>query len=582
MEKSLCAICCATILMFSAQLLQAEMGPPVGKDKKLIGWGVNAVDSAYLRAHVSELEKEYAIDGMVIAFAPDDWKSSVFQTCGLFGGRTYTHRDFRKTITNLNQTRFTRFTDNFLYLCTSVRGTSAPKEQNVDWFDARWSNIASNMALYSEMAKTAGFKGLMLDFEYYKSDFPLWRYFEYKTFADYYQKSGKALPSFEDYAVQLRKRGREMMEAVTAAYPDITIIMIPFTGWGRMGGYDLLSAFVDGMLEGAGPKVTLIDGGEMGYERQTYKSFMDLRREAARKGIKKSKVPDLYENRIKQGFGFWIDYDPGLYGGWYTDPEQLEKNYRSPSRLEYGLYNALTASDRYVWLYVWHPQYFWNPDSRRKENLNRQAQNQCVFCPHSVMPQEYLDAFRKCRKPHELDWKPVLPKIAEKTYSPEQLAAIGKNIFKNGDFEVWRKGKNQAPDNWILGGDDPVVARQRSSVKSGSFTAALSSAGEEGHIYIDQRIPVDKYRGKTIIFGAWVKADSEENAFVSIMDWAGDQHELNHNLNKHPLDGTWQFLTARKTIREDATGEIWFRLNARPYESGAVACFDGAVAVVQE
>ena len=62
---------------------------------------------------------------------------------------------------------------------------------------------------------------------------------------------------------QVRQRGREWMRAVTAVYPDVTIILYPHTGWRVALDYELLGPFVDGLLEGLGPQATLVDAGQV-------------------------------------------------------------------------------------------------------------------------------------------------------------------------------------------------------------------------------------------------------------------------------------------------------------------------------
>lgn len=399
-------IVCLAVILFYGNMVTAEMGPPVSTEKTLIGWGVNAVDSAYLSEHVRELEEEYDLDGMVITLQPDEWKGSKFQAWALFGGHKYKRDDFKQLLIDLKSIRFQRFTDNFLYVSTSVRGVSQKEFGNLDWFDGNWDIIADNMALFAEIAREVGFKGLMIDFEHYKGSLPLTNYFDYRTFVDYRSKFGQHIPSYREYIKQVKKRGEEMMKAITAIYPNITIIIIPYTGWPEPSGTGLVSSFVDGMLEGSSQEATLVDGGESGYPLQTYNDFMYLRSAARKKGSKISQAPLLLKKNMKYGFGVWLDYRPNNYGGWHTDPNDLDKNFRSPSRMEHTLYNALTATDKYVWLYVWHPEYWWNPESRLTENLHKQQQNQCQLCPHSVMPKEYTAVFKNCRKSHDLNWRP--------------------------------------------------------------------------------------------------------------------------------------------------------------------------------
>ena len=107
--------------------------------------------------------------------------------------------------------------------------------------------------------------------------------------------------TLSEVSMQVRKRGREWMQAVTAVYPEITIILYPNTGWKSSLDYELLGPFADGLLEGLGPKATLVDSG-VGYHLQTYQQFLDLRAKTQKQGLEKTQVPHLYK-QVEQGFG---------------------------------------------------------------------------------------------------------------------------------------------------------------------------------------------------------------------------------------------------------------------------------------
>ena len=125
------------------------MGPPIPKHKKVIGFAVNTVEPAYLREHVADVER-MPLDGLVISVYPDDWKwSKTGQEGMFFGGRRFTRADFGKGLADLKAARFTRFTDNFIQVETSARGSVAtgdPRDGNLDWFDPNWLGIAENGA----------------------------------------------------------------------------------------------------------------------------------------------------------------------------------------------------------------------------------------------------------------------------------------------------------------------------------------------------------------------------------------------------------------------------------------------------
>jgi hypothetical protein len=155
--------------------------------------------------------------------------------------------------------------------------------------------------------------------------------------------------------------------------------------------------------------------------------------------------------------------------------------------------------------------------------------------------------------------------------TPNRLADMGKNLFKNGGFEDWSAGADKPADGWLSG------TREEKDVKEGSYAVKLFSQ-KRGHIFIDQHIPLGNLAGKTIVFGVWAKSSIPIS--VSILDWVGDNHQVASGTS-HPGDGNWHFINVVKGIRPDATGEIWFRMNHHPESLEDVVYFDSAIAVVK-
>ena len=82
--------------------------------------------------------------------------------------------------------------------------------------------------------------------------------------------------SWDEYAAQARRRGREVMEAFQEGFPDLTVFLtfghsLPRTESGRgkkpLAGssYGLLAPFLDGMVEAAKGRSRLVDGFELSY-----------------------------------------------------------------------------------------------------------------------------------------------------------------------------------------------------------------------------------------------------------------------------------------------------------------------------
>ncbi len=582
-------IVCVTVFVLFGNPANAELGPPVPAEKKIIGFACDLVDATYLKNHIAELER-LPIDGLVISVHPDDKKSSEVGRINLSLGGQFKREHYKQAIANLKETKFTRFTDNFIDF--SLCGNNA-----YDWFDdERWSIYAKNAAVLASVAKQAGLKGLEMDVEQYGgANVPVPYPFSYKWRKDRSQRS------FEEVATRVRHRGRELIEAITAEYPDITIIVIPTLGWDDAPESDLLPAFADGILEGLGPKAKLIDGIESAYPLMLQENFSKIRQIAQKNGIEKSRVPELYKKNVQYAFGFWVDFDArfgGSYNGWHTDPKEFAMNYRSPERLEHSLYNALTISDRYAWLFVIHPQVWWQPHLLEKENVAKQMEYsqgwRCKLCPHSEIPEEYLDAIRNCRKPHDLDWGPAKARSMEddalqswcrvlakgKGLKPEDLIARGENMLKNGGFETW--GKGNTPDGWNLP-ELKFLSKENAVKKEGAYSIKVSSKDAASGIYISQPIPAEQYHGKTITFGIWTKSNVEDAGSVNVIDFietTGRRDEIAEKYTRYEGEDGWWFLTAKKTIRPNAVS-ISFYLGTSFPPDGGVIYYDGAIAVAE-
>ena len=554
-----------------AGLAQADAGLAA---KKIIGFAPDRVDTAYLRRHVSEIEK-LPIEGLILSARPNNWMGrGDKRNLVWFGGAKFTRQDFSQAVADLKATTFKRFTDNFLDFPTTVNkdpfiagtGKLMPmppsyRLANIDWFDDRWSQVAENGAVAAYIAKEGGLKGLLIDVEGYGDGGGVWKFpFLYESYRKQCIAAGVTPRSAVDCEAMVRRRGREFMAAITAVYPDITIMFIQNTGW---SGSKLVAPFVKGMLERRG-EATLIDGGEGGYPLITYEEFVNLR-EAAESVHRADEV----FQPMQYGFGVWVDRTPNKYGGWHTKPADFHRNYRTPLELENTLHGALAAADRYVWLYIWHPQLWYNPHTRLKGNLALQAR-QCQLCPHAGIPQEYLDAIRNCHKPHDLNWTPKL-RADRFVYFDDavlvegsEVSAQSRNILQNSNLEQWSSGQPPSPVGWLVMGQGPVTVRETKILKSGKCSARLATELLQGHVFIDQHIPAAKLAGKTVTFGAWIKTSLKNVAGVQILDRANDMWAVSGG--GHPGDGKWHFVTAARTIRPDATGKVRLRLSAHiPY-----------------
>gem|GEM_PF-979353 len=369
------------------------LGPPVPERCRVIGWGSDTVDEIYLAEHVAELEQR-PLDGIVISLYPDGWTGSRrHRNRNWFGSVRYSVDDFTAGIERLRNCHFERLRDNFIDLPTTAAGPRL-----AEWFDPDWAEVvAGNVAVAARVAREAGFKGLFVDTEAYAYGEGVWRApFSYRTYADACRVAGREPRSLRACRARIRRCGWELGRAVTTACPETTLVFMAGIGLlAEEPSQDLVPAFVDGVLEGAGPRVEIHDGGERAYPRKYYDSFRQLRLEAERRGQAASRVPRMFSNRVRYGFGIWVDCRPQVYGGWHTD--DLTRNHKDGPGLEHTLYNALSVTDKYVWLYVWHPELWWTPSRGTANRI-------CDLCPHEPVPAAYIDALRNCRNPHDLGW----------------------------------------------------------------------------------------------------------------------------------------------------------------------------------
>lgn len=122
----------------------------------------------------------------------------------------------------------------------------------------------------------------------------------------------------------------------------------------------LLPAFLDGVLEGCGPRARVVDGGENTYPFLCYQTFADFRRFTDADCLRLTAVPDLYRKHYSRAFGVW----PGFPHGYRGDAPLGAKNCANPGtpeRFEHSVHNALAAADEYAW--VWWGVNCWWPCS---------------------------------------------------------------------------------------------------------------------------------------------------------------------------------------------------------------------------
>jgi len=314
--------------------------------KKLIEFGWDEPDTAFMCAHWAEMEQT-PFDGCVfhVNYTKPDGSQGNF-TWECWSRRAFTMEELQTARTQLKITPFERFTDNFL------RFNTTPAD--VDWFDD-FSAILTNARLAARLAKEGGVKGLLFDIEQYNQ--PLF---------DYRRQRDAATKSWEEYAAQVRQRGREVMAAFQAEYPDVTIFLtfgycLPWvqTDGGKKplaeASYGLLAPFLDGMVEAANDTVRLVDGHELSYSFQDTTRFTPAY-QMMREGLLSLVAdPGKYRRVFQFGFGVWMDC-AWREAGW--DDADFTKNFYTPEQFEATVRAALETCDEYVWIYTEQPRWW--------------------------------------------------------------------------------------------------------------------------------------------------------------------------------------------------------------------------------
>jgi hypothetical protein len=271
-----------------------------------------------------------------------------------WGRRAFTEAELKPALDDLRATTFRRFTHNFL------RFNTAPAD--LDWFDDH-SAIVNNARLAAKVAREGRCVGILFDVEEYQG----------KLFTYPKQRDAKTR-TWDEYAAQARRRGREVMEAFQEGFPDLTIFLtfghsLPRTeseeGKKPLAAcdYGLLAAFLDGMLEAARGDARLIDGFELSYGYKKETQFAEGYRLMTEGVLPIVADSEKYQRFVSPGFGLWLDYDWRKLG-WYEDDPS--KNYFTPEGFEESLRRALARSDAYVWIYTETPRWWTEQGMRIK------------------------------------------------------------------------------------------------------------------------------------------------------------------------------------------------------------------------
>lgn len=244
---------------------------------------------------------------------------------------------------------------------------------DVDWLDDEgWAAIVDHWRIAARIAKRGKLRGLLFDPEPYSEPFRQFQYSRQEAAIDH---------SFEAYRAAARKRGREVMTAVIAEFPEAELVSYflmsylvrdhRYRGPSPVGrsdeawclaghSYGLLPAFLDGWLDVLPPTVTLFDGCEYAYWHKSANDFAQEADDVRRRGVQlvSPENRDKYAKQLKVAFPIYMDaMHPDLAGRYTLEPE-------SPDRLALlrrNLAAAIDYGDGLVWIYGEHGRWWPEP-----------------------------------------------------------------------------------------------------------------------------------------------------------------------------------------------------------------------------
>lgn len=298
------------------------------------GWYGNTIPTpSFVRDNRAFLETQ-PFDGLVLYLRNPSMTVNV--TTGVMTATPMSYETMMSVLEPVRGLPFTNLTHNFAL----VFGSTPP-----DFFD-NWSVTVQNFANVARAVRDSGLKGIVFDNEQY-----------FRPWANYPDGVRYPTRSLKEYQDQARLRGREVMQAMVAQFPEIAVITLHgpyvsepkaptslgFPQWGM--GNELLGPFFAGFMEGKGAQALNVDGGEL-YTLRTAAQFQgsylwrkyDIASDAVNCAFIPPALRTVWPERSNIGFGV---YDRP-FGGASMDPTILRST----------IANALRQGDRYVWFYA--------------------------------------------------------------------------------------------------------------------------------------------------------------------------------------------------------------------------------------
>jgi hypothetical protein len=348
------------IMPFGKSSGQMVFGPP---EKKLVDFSQHSPDMAYYRQHIGEYEKG-PFDGVTLRLSKEAGGGNIFMVDDWTKISSSVMEKEMKLAESLPQSKV--LTDNFLALFGASQ---------MDWFsDEDWAKAEEYIRFGARVARAAHCKGILWDAEPYKPGKNPWQYSDQEKIKEH---------SFDEYYVQVRKRGAQFIKALQEEFPGLVILSLrelsdfqegsPFSapifpvkdpGKGlevmKEAWWGMHIPFYVGILEGIDPDVSFIDGNEEAYFYTSPLEFYMIR--GVLMDEAKALIPPELRHKhtasFRLGHAIAPEYIQGNWLGLKPFPYKLSgqaavmTNADRVKWLEHNTYYALRSSDRYAWTWA--------------------------------------------------------------------------------------------------------------------------------------------------------------------------------------------------------------------------------------
>ncbi len=444
----------ATIVLLHVLVVvatSAQAGPAAADGptlKKFIEVGWDMPDTAHLREHWREMERDAPFDGLVFNVSvatPDGGRAS---SSSLWDGTPWQSAWFTNCIADLRSCRFEKFTHNFLRIDASPG--------KLDWADdTAWAHLAEKLGICSRIAREGGAQGLCLDLEGYGV----------KSFK-FDPAAGR---SFAAAAALARQRGAAVMRVIAREFPT----QVLFTFWlnsinaqaGRAGNpddilaaatYGLQPAFINGLLDAAPPEMTLVDGCEEGYYKDSELEYQlaaaEMRQwHGASARLLAPENRRLWRTQGQAAFGFYLDMYLNPPGNRYYFPPLDGSRLK---RLRRNLTAARAAADEYVWIYGEQCRWWGKPHETVKQTTSRGRSWE------EAMP-GLTRVIQSVRDPAT---------AAREAIARMRASGTLTNLARNGDCRL-ANTNNHLPAEWSIWQDDGSKGRFAFDPQTGGGSA---------------------------------------------------------------------------------------------------------------